>query len=103
MSSSGDASRTVLSAVMRDVFDFGSAPDILGRLANSLFLTRYLRHFLVTGNELIKDTAETDRWTRYLPRPNRALQPTAQTAFFCMFSLVSVPLSVATYTLLSGG
>ncbi|HZF73797.1 MAG TPA: hypothetical protein VEZ51_10220 [Gemmatimonadaceae bacterium] len=53
---------------MRDVFDFESPPDILGRSSKTLFLTRYMRHFLVTLNALMKDTAETDQWTRYLPK-----------------------------------
>lgn len=53
---------------MRDVFDFESPPDILGRPSKTLFLSRYMRHFLVTLNALMKDTAETDQWTRYLPK-----------------------------------
>ena len=40
----------------------------LTTLANTLFLTRYMGHFLVTLNALIKDTAETDQWMRYLPK-----------------------------------
>ena len=56
------------TTVMRDVFDFESPPDILGRPSKTLFLTRYMRHFLVTLNALMKDTAETDQWTRYLPK-----------------------------------
>jgi ligand-binding SRPBCC domain-containing protein len=52
--------------VMRDVFDFQSPLGILGRIADYLFLIRYLRHFLVTRNAVIKKAAETDQWKRYL-------------------------------------
>jgi ligand-binding SRPBCC domain-containing protein len=54
--------------VMRDVFDFESRLGILGRIADRLFLTRYLKHFLITRNAVIKETAETDQWQRYLQK-----------------------------------
>ncbi len=52
--------------VMRDVFDFQSPLGILGRIADYLFLTRYLRRFLIARNAVIKKVAETDPWRRYL-------------------------------------
>jgi ligand-binding SRPBCC domain-containing protein len=52
--------------LMRDVFDFQSRLGILGRLAEFLFLTRYLRRLLVTRNAAIKTAAETNQWRRYL-------------------------------------
>ena len=52
--------------VMRDVFDFDSPVGVLGRLANTLFLTRYMTRFLTTRNATIKAAAETDQWQRYL-------------------------------------
>jgi len=52
--------------IMRDVFDFQSKLGIFGRIADHLVLTRYLRHFLITRNALIKEAAETDEWQRYL-------------------------------------
>jgi ligand-binding SRPBCC domain-containing protein len=54
--------------IMRDVFDFQSPLGILGRIADYLVLTRYLRHFLITRNAAIKEAAETDEWQRYLPK-----------------------------------
>jgi ligand-binding SRPBCC domain-containing protein len=54
--------------IMRDVFDFQSPFGILGRIADYLVLTRYLRHFLTTRNATIKEAAETDDWQRYLPK-----------------------------------
>jgi ligand-binding SRPBCC domain-containing protein len=52
--------------VMRDVFDFQSPLGILGRIADCLVLTRYLRYFLTTRNTAIKRAAESDEWQRYL-------------------------------------
>ena len=52
--------------VMRDVFDFQSPLGILGRIADYLFLTRYMKRLLINRNTLIKMTAETDQWRRYL-------------------------------------
>ena len=52
--------------VMRDVFDFQSPLGILGRIADYLFLTRYMKQLLINRNTLIKTTAETDQWQRYL-------------------------------------
>ena len=55
------------TTVMRDVFEFTSPLGVLGRLADFLFLTRYMRNLLLTRNELIRVTAETDQWRLYLP------------------------------------
>jgi ligand-binding SRPBCC domain-containing protein len=52
--------------IMRDVFDFQSPFGILGRIADRLFLTEYMRRFLLTRNALIKSVAETEEWRRYL-------------------------------------
>jgi ligand-binding SRPBCC domain-containing protein len=54
------------TTVMRDVFDFQSPLGILGRMADQLFLLRYLRSFLRTRNDTIKSVAEGDQWRRYL-------------------------------------
>lgn len=56
--------------VMRDVFDFDAPLGLLGRLAEILFLTRYMRRFLVLRNDTLKAVAESpDRWQRYLAAP----------------------------------
>jgi ligand-binding SRPBCC domain-containing protein len=52
--------------VMRDVFSFESPLGVLGRVADGLFLTRYLRRFLIGRNGVIKAAAESDEWKRYL-------------------------------------
>jgi ligand-binding SRPBCC domain-containing protein len=52
--------------IMRDVFDFQSPFGILGRIADRLFLTGYMRRFLRTRCTLIKTVAESAEWRRYL-------------------------------------
>lgn len=51
---------------MRDVFTFESPLGILGRIADFLFLRRYLRSFLIGRNRVIKAAAESDGWRQYL-------------------------------------
>jgi ligand-binding SRPBCC domain-containing protein len=43
--------------IMRDVFSFQSPLGVLGRIADALFLERYLRGFLVERNRVIKCAA----------------------------------------------
>jgi len=52
--------------VMRDLFDFQSPLGILGRIADRLFLTEYMRRFLLTRHAMIKAVAETEQWRLYL-------------------------------------
>jgi len=47
---------------MRDIFRFESPLGVLGKLANALFLTRYMTALLEKRNQVIKEAAEsTDR------------------------------------------
>ena len=52
---------------MRDVFNFASPLGPLGRVADRLFLTRYMRGFLEERNRLLRETAEGPHWKSYLP------------------------------------
>jgi ligand-binding SRPBCC domain-containing protein len=45
--------------IMKDVFEFESPLGLLGRVANFLFLTSYLRKLLIIRNHVIKDAAES--------------------------------------------
>ncbi|MEQ1858654.1 MAG: SRPBCC family protein [Chthoniobacteraceae bacterium] len=54
------------ATIMRDVFNFQSPLGLLGRIADSLILTRYMRVFLVERNRVIKATAESDDWKHYI-------------------------------------
>jgi ligand-binding SRPBCC domain-containing protein len=52
--------------LMRDVFDFTSPLGWLGALADRTFLIRHLRVLLLRRNQILKETAEGDRWAAYL-------------------------------------
>ncbi|PYJ87985.1 MAG: cell division protein [Verrucomicrobia bacterium] len=53
--------------LMRDMFNYESPLGFLGRIADRLFLKRYIKQLLVTRNTVIKAAAETDEWRRYIP------------------------------------
>jgi ligand-binding SRPBCC domain-containing protein len=53
--------------VMRDVFEYRAPFGFLGRFAERLFLTAYLRRFLEARNRELKAVAESEEWVRYLP------------------------------------
>ena len=47
--------------MMKDVFDFESPYGILGKMANAVFLERYMENLLKKRNQVIKEAAENDR------------------------------------------
>jgi ligand-binding SRPBCC domain-containing protein len=51
---------------MRDVFDFTSPLGPLGLLADRFFLIRHMHLLLLQRNQIIRETAETERWKMYL-------------------------------------
>jgi ligand-binding SRPBCC domain-containing protein len=51
-----------------DLFHFETPYGGLGRLANQLFLTRYLKTLLETRNRAIKEYAESEKWKFILNR-----------------------------------
>ena len=57
---------TSAGTMMRDVFDFESPLRVFGRIADRLFLVRYMTQLLVTRNSLIKTVAEGDAWQNYI-------------------------------------
>ncbi|MEO5682701.1 MAG: SRPBCC family protein [Chitinophagaceae bacterium] len=48
--------------LMIDLFSFESPYGSIGKAANYIFLTRYLRKLLEHRNKAIKDFAESDKW-----------------------------------------
>jgi len=56
--------------LMKDIFHFQSSFGILGKLANVLFLTAYMRKFLMIRNNHIKYVAEGGHWKKYLSTPS---------------------------------
>lgn len=52
--------------IMTDIFDFESPLGILGRMFNTIILTRYMTKFLVERNKIIKQYAESEKWKEVL-------------------------------------
>ncbi len=59
-------SPTETGTLMKDVFDFTSPLNYLGKLADVLFLERYMTGLLLQRNASIKAAAEGDDWQRYV-------------------------------------
>ena len=53
---------------MIDVFDYTAPLGLLGRLAEALFLDRYMRRLLVERGAGVKRVAESGDWHRYVAR-----------------------------------
>lgn len=54
--------------LVRDVFDYQAPFSVLGSMADRLFLSAYMRRFLLTRLQELKALAESDGWRAYLPR-----------------------------------
>jgi ligand-binding SRPBCC domain-containing protein len=48
--------------LMKDIFDYKSPLGILGKLADSLFLAKYMTRLLEQRNSSLKKVAENQRW-----------------------------------------
>ena len=48
--------------LMTDFFDYKSPFGILGKLANKLFLKKYMTELLTKRNRIVKEFAESDKW-----------------------------------------
>lgn len=51
---------------MRDRFDYDSPLGILGKIADVLFLEKYMTRFLKERNRMIKETAESEKWREFI-------------------------------------
>ena len=54
--------------MMSDEFSFSAPLGIMGRIAERIFLTGYMRRFLAERNQVLKKMAESDVWRAYLPQ-----------------------------------
>ena len=50
------------STLMTDVFDYQSPLGSLGRLADKIFLEKYMTDLLKERNRIVKEFAESDKW-----------------------------------------
>lgn len=48
--------------IMIDLISFESPYGVIGKIVNSIFLTTYIKNFLIKRNAVIKDYAETQKW-----------------------------------------
>ena len=51
---------------MIDVFDYESPLGVLGKIADQIFLKKYMIRLLEKRNETIKEFAESDKWKTIL-------------------------------------
>lgn len=56
--------------LMSDEFFFTAPLGILGRIAEALFLTRYMRNFLNKRSLCLKQLAESDDWQKFVSNYN---------------------------------
>ncbi|MCH3885411.1 SRPBCC family protein [Tenacibaculum aquimarinum] len=54
------------NVIVKDVFEYKSPFGFLGKLADFLFLKKYMTNFLIERNEVIKEFAETEKWKSVL-------------------------------------
>ena len=52
--------------LMIDIFEYRSPLGFLGKLANKLFLKKYMTSFLIERNNVIKESAESEKWKEIL-------------------------------------
>ncbi len=55
--------------VMIDRFEFSSPLGVLGRFVDHVFIERYMRRFIEKRNAILKRTAESGDWKKYLKPP----------------------------------
>lgn len=51
---------------MKDLFVFAAPLPVLGLIAEKLVLRQYMQKLLLHRNEIVKQVAESDRWTTFL-------------------------------------
>jgi ligand-binding SRPBCC domain-containing protein len=52
--------------LMTDFFDYESPLGILGKIADKLFLEKYMSDLLNQRNRIVKEFAESDRWKKII-------------------------------------
>ena len=59
--------RTTSGTLMRDVFEYLAPFGVVGRVAERVFLTAYMKRFLQRRMYELKDVAESNEWSRFVP------------------------------------
>lgn len=55
------------STLMTDIFDYDSPLGVLGKIADIVFLKKYMTRLLLHRNQIIKNYAESGQWKNILP------------------------------------
>jgi ligand-binding SRPBCC domain-containing protein len=58
--------KTENGTLMRDTFDYDAPLWIFGKIADRLFLEKYMTDFLIERNRLIKEIAESEKWKEFI-------------------------------------
>src|SRR5690554_5674534 len=53
--------------IMTDIFDYTAPLGILGKIADQIFLKKYMTRLLQKRNQVIKEFAESKRWKEVIP------------------------------------
>jgi ligand-binding SRPBCC domain-containing protein len=61
-----DFEPTASGTRMTDTFDYTSPLGVVGRVADALFLERYMRALLAERNRVIQEVAESEQWRAFL-------------------------------------
>ncbi|TPN86049.1 SRPBCC family protein [Aquimarina algicola] len=54
--------------LMIDLFDYKSPLGVLGKLADKIFLEKYMTDLLTERNRIVKEYAESDKWKQVLTK-----------------------------------
>lgn len=52
--------------LMKDIFHYQSPLGIIGKLADVIFLKKYMMTFLIERNKMIKEYAESEKWKKII-------------------------------------
>jgi hypothetical protein len=63
------------STEMRDRFTFAAPFPVLGQIAERLFLKGYMERFLRHRNQILKQVAESETWSDFLPKLDSVRAP----------------------------
>lgn len=58
---------TAKETMMTDQFNYQSPLGFIGKIADSLFLEKYMTDLLKQRNQMIKDYAENGKWKDFIP------------------------------------
>ncbi len=56
--------------LMKDIFDYTAPLGFLGKIADLIFLRKYMTKFLIERNEMIKKFSESEKWKEILTEHN---------------------------------